>query len=75
MLLLASFFDDARGILALWRLAVHLAAAVLPAEHGLLVTATVTLAISWMAKSEFKAPGGRNIAARKQRPGVAHAYD
>jgi len=54
-LLLISFFDDVRGIPALWRLVLHLAvcawfaAAALAGGDDLLVTAAATLAIAWMA--------------------------
>jgi len=54
-LLLISFFDDVRGIPALWRLVLHLAvcawfaAAALAGGNDLLVTAAATLAIAWMA--------------------------
>jgi UDP-N-acetylmuramyl pentapeptide phosphotransferase/UDP-N-acetylglucosamine-1-phosphate transferase len=54
-LLLISFFDDLRGIPALWRLVLHLAvcawfaAAALAGGDDLLVTAAATLAIAWMA--------------------------
>jgi UDP-N-acetylmuramyl pentapeptide phosphotransferase/UDP-N-acetylglucosamine-1-phosphate transferase len=55
VLMLVSFWDDARGIPALPRLAVHLAAcglfavAVLPGEFPLLPVVVATLALAWMA--------------------------
>lgn len=54
-LLLVSITEDARGIPALARLALHLAvcywfaAAALPAGHGILAGVATTLAIAWMA--------------------------
>jgi UDP-N-acetylmuramyl pentapeptide phosphotransferase/UDP-N-acetylglucosamine-1-phosphate transferase len=55
VLLLVSFLDDARGLPAAWRLAVHIlvsalfAAAVLLPDHGPLAIAAAALAIAWMA--------------------------
>ncbi|MGH8634626.1 MAG: MraY family glycosyltransferase [Burkholderiales bacterium] len=55
VLMLVSFWDDLRGIPALWRLAAHLAAcgllvaAVLPREYGILPAVAATLALAWMA--------------------------
>jgi UDP-N-acetylmuramyl pentapeptide phosphotransferase/UDP-N-acetylglucosamine-1-phosphate transferase len=54
VLLLVSFLDDARGLPAAWRLAVHIAvsalfaAAVLLPDHGLLAIAATALATAWM---------------------------
>lgn len=54
VLLLVSFLDDARGLPAAWRLAVHIAAsalfaaAVLLPDHGPLAIAATAFAIAWM---------------------------
>lgn len=55
VLLVVSFFDDLRGIPALWRFVLHLAvsalfsAALLTGEYGILTVAAAALAIAWMA--------------------------
>jgi len=55
VLLLVSFFDDLRGIPALWRFILHVAvsvlfsAAILAGEYGILTVAVAALAIAWMA--------------------------